>query len=136
MELKQKTPIGIITKEVGKSTVKQNGKEHQINSKIMKSETSIKPNISERAFWDVNFDKIDFEKSSVFVIDKVLNYGTFSEQIEIIKFYGIERVKNEVIKIPYFKKNVFAFVCGFLNLDKSLFTAYQRRQQQPNYWNY
>ncbi len=99
-------------------------------------EKNMKPDISSRAFWDVNFEEIDFEESSRFVIEKVLNYGTFSEQIEIFRFYGLERVKQEVIKIPYFKKTVFAFVSGFLNIDKSLFTAYQRRQQQPNYWNY
>jgi hypothetical protein len=97
---------------------------------------TLKPNISSRAFWDVDFNKIDFEKNSVFVIDKVFNYGTFAEQLAIIKFYGIERIKDDVVKIAYFKKPVFAFVCGFFKLDKSLFTAYQRRQQQPNFWNY
>ncbi len=97
---------------------------------------NIKPNISPRAFWDVNFEEIDFEAKSGFVIEKVLNYGTFSEQLEIFRFYGLERIKLEVVKIPYFKKTVFAFVCGFFNMDESLFNAYQRRQQQPNYWNY
>jgi hypothetical protein len=95
-----------------------------------------KPNISKLAFWDVDFDKIDFDKSSVFVIDKIFNYGIWSDQLEIIKFYGIERIKKDVVKIAYFKKPVFAFVSSFLGLDKSLFTAYQRRQQQPNYWDF
>jgi hypothetical protein len=98
--------------------------------------TGLKPNISSRAFWDVDFEKIDYEKRSSFVIDKVFNYGTFAEQIEIIKFYGIERIKEDVVKIPYFKKPVFAFICGFFNLDKSLFIAYNRRKQQPNFWEY
>lgn len=89
------------------------------------------PTISKSAFWD-----IDFEKSSVFVIDKVFNYGIFSDQIGIIKYYGIDRIKKDIVKIPYFRKPVFAFIIGFFGLDKSLFTAYQRRQQQPNYWNF
>jgi len=95
-----------------------------------------KPDISAKAFWDVDFDKIDFEKSSLFVIEKVFNYGTFAEQIEIIKFYGIEKIKEEVVKISYFKVKVFAFVCGFFNLDKSLFKNYQRRLQNPNIWEF
>ena len=95
-----------------------------------------KPNISEIAFWDVDFEKIDFEKSSVFVMDKVFNYGVFSDQLAIIRFYGIERIKKDVVKIAYFRKPVFAFISKFFELDKSLFTAYQRRQQQPNYWDF
>lgn len=100
------------------------------------SQTSTKPNISSRAFWDVDFNTLDFEKNSLFIIDKVFNYGTFTEQIEVVKFYGLDRIKREVVQIAYFRKPVFAFICGFFNLDKSLFTAYQRRQQQPNFWNY
>ena len=98
--------------------------------------TMSKPNISKKAFWDVDFEKIDFEKSSGFVIDKVFNYGVFSDQLEVIRFYGIERIKKDVVKIAYFRKPVFAFISNFFDLDKSLFTAYQRRQQQPNYWDF
>jgi hypothetical protein len=102
----------------------------------MKNEVVKRPNISKIAFWDVDFDKIDFEKSSVFVIDKVFNYGLFDDQIEIVKFYGIEKIKEDIIKVAYFKKKSFAFVSSFFDLDKSLFVAYQRRQQQVQYWNH
>jgi hypothetical protein len=94
------------------------------------------PNISKKAFWDIDFDKIDYDKNRVFVINKIFNYGTFEDQVAIIRFYGVETIKNEIVKVPYFRKPVFAFVCGFLGLDKSQFVAYQRRQSQPNYWNF
>ncbi len=35
-----------------------------------------KPNISQKAFWDVRFSEIDFEKNSLHVMEKVFNYGT------------------------------------------------------------
>jgi len=98
-------------------------------------QTKRKPNISKTAFWDVNFEKIDFENSSVFVMDKVFNYGVFSDQLEIIRFYGIERIKKDIVKIAYFREPVLAFLSTFFNLDKALFIAYQRRQNQPKYWN-
>ena len=34
-----------------------------------------KPNISQKAFWDVHFSEIDFEKNSLHVMEKVLNCG-------------------------------------------------------------
>ena len=94
-----------------------------------------KPNITNKAFWDVDFEKIDYEKSSVFVIDKVFNYGIFNDIIEIIRFYGEDRIKKDVVKIPYFRKQVFAFVCGFFELNESEFVAFNRRRHFPKYWN-
>ncbi|HAK76109.1 MAG TPA: hypothetical protein DCR35_16480 [Runella sp.] len=101
----------------------------------MSSVRNKRPNISKKAFWDVDFEKIDFEKKSIFVIDKVFNYGSFDEQIEVIKFYGVERIKHDLVQISYFRKPVFAFVTSFFNLDKSSFKAYQRRQKSE-LWNY
>jgi hypothetical protein len=46
-----------------------------------------KPDISQKAFWDVRFDKIDFEKNSLQVMEKVFNYGNWNDQIAIMKFY-------------------------------------------------
>jgi hypothetical protein len=98
--------------------------------------TNKKPDISKKAFWDVDFDKIDFEQNATFVINKTFNYGTFDDQISVIRFYGIDKIKTEVVKIAYFRKPVFAFICGFFGLDKSQFVAFQRRQAQPNYWDF
>ena len=36
-----------------------------------------KPNISQKAFWDVRFSEIDFEEKSLYVMEKVFNYGTW-----------------------------------------------------------
>jgi hypothetical protein len=95
----------------------------------------IKPNISPTAFWDVNFNKIDFEHNSLFVMDKVFNYGTWADIIETLRFYGIERVKKEIIHAPYFKNTTLSFLCLILNLKEKDFEAYQRRQARPSIWN-
>ena len=43
--------------------------------------------VSKKAFWDVSFDKLDFEKSSLFVMQKVFNYGSWDDQVAIMKFF-------------------------------------------------
>ncbi len=93
-----------------------------------------KPNISKIAFWDVNFDKIDFNESSVFVIDKVLNHGTWADIVEIIKYYGLERIKKDAVSVPYFKSSALSFLCLILELNKTDFIAYQRRQIRISNW--
>lgn len=95
---------------------------------------SERPNISATAFWDVNFEKVDFEKDSLFVMDKVLNYGTWADKIEVMRYYGLDRIKKEVVKAPYFKKVTLSFLCVILGLKEKDFAAYQRRQIHKGHW--
>lgn len=100
------------------------------------SNNGIKPNISKIAFWDVNFDNIDFQENSVFVMNKVFNYGTWDDIIETLRFYGIERVRNEVVKSSYFKNTTLSFLCVILHLTEQDFISYQQRQKRPSNWSY
>ena len=101
----------------------------------METKNLLKPNISKIAFWDVNFDNIDFEGNSVFVMDKVFNYGIWSDIIEILRFYGIERIRKEIVQAPYFKNTTLSFLCVILNLTEQDFIVYQRRQTRKPIWN-
>ncbi|GAB2795746.1 hypothetical protein GCM10027275_46210 [Rhabdobacter roseus] len=92
------------------------------------------PNLSATAFWDVDFKQLDFEKDSLFVMDKVMNYGTWSDKLEVLRYYGLDRVKKEIVKAPYFKKPTLSFLCLILNLKETDFTAYQRRQARKSPW--
>ena len=96
---------------------------------------TLKPNISKIAFWDVNFDKIDFQENSVFVMNKVFNYGTWADILEILRFYGLERVKKEVVQSSYFKGSALSFLCVILHLTEQDFVSYQQRQKRNPIWN-
>ncbi len=95
-----------------------------------------KPNISKIAFWDVDFEEIDFETNSLFVMDKVFNYGIWSDILETLRFYGIERIKKEIVQAPYFKNTTLSFLCTILNLTEQDFVSYQRRQLRKPIWNH
>ncbi len=95
-----------------------------------------RPNISKTAFWDVDFEAIDFEKNQVFIIDKVFNFGKFSDQLAIIRYYGIENIKSVVVQVPYLRKEVFSFICGYFQLNPEQFQCYLRRQSNPSHWEY
>ena len=58
-------------------------------------------------FWDTTFDRIDFTAHSRYVINRVFERGTEEEIKEIIRFYGIETIKNEIrldSKSPFERK--------------------------------
>ena len=94
------------------------------------------PNLSKTAFWDVNFDEIDFDKNAVFVMEKVFNFGLWTDYIAIVKYYGKERIKQDVVKGAYFKKKVLNFLCVIFDLQAVDFKCYSRRQLPPLHWNY
>lgn len=49
----------------------------------------LKPSISKKAFWDISFEELDFEQFSLFVMEKVFNYGSWNDQVVIMKYYSL-----------------------------------------------
>ena len=95
-----------------------------------------KPLISHKAFWDVRFNDIDFEKHSLHVMEKVFNYGTWNDQVAIMKFYGLDRMRKEIVNAGYLHKPVLSFLCTILHLQKTDFKCYIKMLSHPLPWNY
>ncbi|MDQ6890903.1 MAG: hypothetical protein M3Z56_11575 [Bacteroidota bacterium] len=95
-----------------------------------------KPDISNKAFWDVRFSEIDFEEKSLHVMEKVFNYGTWKDQVAIMKFYGLQRIQKEIVNAAYLRKPVLSFLCAILNLQKKDFKCHNKMQSHPLPWNY
>ncbi len=94
------------------------------------------PDISQKAFWDVRFADIDFEKNSLHVMEKVFNYGTWKDQVAIMKFYGLQRIRKEIVNAGYLRQSVLSFLCIILHLKKNDFKCYNKMQLHPLPWNY
>ena len=92
------------------------------------------PNLSKTAFWDINFDELDEDKNVVFIMEKMFNYGLWNDQLAVIRFYGRERNRKEVIKGAYFKKKVLNFLCVIFDLQPADFTHYTYWQSLQQYW--
>jgi hypothetical protein len=93
-------------------------------------------NISKLPFWDVNFEKIDFEKDKTFVIAKAMNYGGMNDFKATLSFYGKDIVKQEIVKATDLSKEVLNFMCFYFKLKKEDFVCYNRRQSVHQLWDY
>jgi len=92
--------------------------------------------LSNKAFWDVRFEEIDFEKQARFVIEKVFNHGTWNDQIAVLRYYGTEKVSTEAIKINYLRPTAISFLSAILDLPKASFKCYTSKQFHPIPWDY
>lgn len=94
------------------------------------------PNLSPTAFWDVDMQSLDYEANARFVIEKVMNYGLWADILEILRYYGHERVKAEIVESAYLKKKTLSFCCAIFDLTPNQFRCYTRQQSNPLPWNY
>ncbi len=94
------------------------------------------PQFTKTAFWDVDWNAVDFQEDSLMVIGKVMNYGPWADIMELFRFYGLERVRREVVQVGYLKQTALSFLCLILDLNESDFIAYQQRQAHKPIWNH
>jgi hypothetical protein len=95
---------------------------------IMNEPQLRRPGISTTAFWDVDFAKIDFEKNDLFVMEKIANYGTWDDFVNIVRFYGVDRFKSTglnsgLLNRPISKRMSLIFFASFLTLIKKILNA-------------
>lgn len=99
-------------------------------------QTIIKPKISKKVFWDVRFEDLDYEKDKFYIIEKVMSFGLWEDFLAIVRFYGKETIRKEIVQSAYMDKEVLNFLCFYFNLKPSQFKCYTRRQSQEAHWNF
>jgi hypothetical protein len=92
--------------------------------------------LSNRAFWDVDFNQIDFEKHGRFVIERAFNQGTWKDQVAVMNYYGLERLRTEVVKIPCLRPTVVSFLGALLGIPKNDFLCCKPKPLPQLHWDY
>jgi|SRR5476651_994021 len=95
-----------------------------------------KPVLSKQAFWDVDMDKIDYEKNAKFVIVKVFDRGSFDDIIALLNFYPQDKIISALLTTRYLANNTMAFACAIFGLKLQDFRCYIFKQLNPNVWPY
>jgi hypothetical protein len=87
-------------------------------------------------FWDVDPDKIDFDKRKSWVIDRVLSHGMLSDWKIAKEYYGKETIKDVVLHLRYLDKRTLHFCAAYFNVPIEAFRCYTYAQLNPGHWNY
>lgn len=68
-------------------------------------------------FWDTDFDTLDWQRNSEWIIQRVFEYGNESEIKETIRFYGKRKIINVMksIKDTWNSKNRMMNLKNYLN---------------------
>ena len=60
-----------------------------------------KPIFNKRIFWDVNFEKIDYDAKGNFVIERVFERGDVEDIRQCRRYYGDEKIASALLNAKY-----------------------------------
>jgi len=92
--------------------------------------------LSKTLFWDTDMNKVDYEKNARHIIERVLQHGMLNDWFEIKNYYGLERIKQEVLQIRHLDKVSLNFCSKYFKISKEQFKCYNTEQSIQKLWNY
>ena len=93
-------------------------------------------NLSESLFWDLDITKLDEQKNKRIIVERVFSLGDITDVKAIIKLYGIDTIKQEIIKAGFLDKKTLKWVSDFLNIPIIKFKCHLKKQLNQAHWNY
>lgn len=96
----------------------------------MLSHIKIRPSL----FWDVDQNLLTEENNRTFIIERVINLGNLAEWNEIVRYYGLDIIKEEVLKAGDLYPKTISFIENYLGIPKTKLSCFIRRQLNQPHW--
>ena len=91
--------------------------------------------LSQDLFWDINYNKLDFQKNKRFIISRVLNYGDIDDFKQLMRYYNLQSVKHMARRLRSLDKKSLSFYSLIFNLPKNKFLCFQTAlKQRQDIW--
>ena len=95
-----------------------------------------KPVLSKQAFWDVDMDKIDYEKNARFVVEKIIERGKSKDFDNLLEFYGFDTVGKLALQANWLSDISINFCCILFDLKPTDFKCYEKKQLNRQHWDF
>jgi hypothetical protein len=95
-----------------------------------------KPIFNKRIFWDVNFEKIDYDAKANWVICRVFERGDVDDIRQCRRYYSEEKIKQALLNVKYLPHHTIYFASAIINEPVERFRCYILRQLNPELYPY
>ena len=95
-----------------------------------------KPVFHKRIFWDVDFEKLDYEAKANFVIERVFERGDVDDIRQCRRYYGDEKVKTALLNAKYLPLDTIYLASAVVDEPLEKFRCYILRQSNPGLYPY
>jgi hypothetical protein len=101
---------------------------------MMQTELNFRP--SKVLFWDTDYDQIDWSNKARYVIERVVKFGVVEDWRFIQNFYGMDRIREEMIQSRDLDPKSLSFLSVVFNIPQNEFRCYTSIQSNQIHWNY
>lgn len=89
-----------------------------------------------RIFWDVDFEKIDYDAKAAFVIERVFERGDVQDIRNCRRYYGDEKVAEALVNARFLSEITMYLASAILDRPLKDFRCYTLRQSNPQLFPY
>lgn len=100
----------------------------------MRSKTP--PVFNKRIFWDVDFEKINYDAKAVFVIERVFERGDVEDIRNCRRYYGDDKVREVLLNAKFLPLTSLYLASAVIDRPITDFRCYTLRQSNPTLFPY
>lgn len=86
------------------------------------------PVFARRIFWDVDFDKLDYDAKASFIIERVFERGDVEDIRHCRRYYGDKMVVEALLNAKFLSLGTWHFVSSVFEQPLEAFRCYTTRQ--------
>ncbi|MGE0771331.1 MAG: hypothetical protein AB7K37_06445 [Cyclobacteriaceae bacterium] len=90
-----------------------------------------KPVLDRRIFWDVDFDQLDYQTHSKFIIERVFERGDVPDIRNCRRYYGDDKIRNVLLNVKFLPETRMYLASAVINRPLNAFRCYSQRQSNP-----
>lgn len=91
---------------------------------------------SNHIFWDVDRTSIDLIANAPYVVQRVLEYGLYTDWILLVNYYGISHIVDVSKNLRTLEPRALAFISTISGTPVAEFRCYTLRQSIPGHCNF
>ena len=95
-----------------------------------------KPIFNKRIFWDVDFEKINYDAKANFVIERVFERGDVGDIRNCRHYYGEEKVSEALLNAKFLPEHTMYLASAVINKPITEFRCYKLRLLNPTLFPY
>lgn len=84
--------------------------------------------LSSVLFWDVDKSQLDMDTYPSFFVQRVLEYGQWSDWNIILKYYGLEKIADVCKNMRTLDPVCLSYICAITNTRKEDYRCYHTMQ--------
>ncbi len=95
-----------------------------------------KPTFQKRIFWDVDFDKLNYDGKASFIVERVFERGDVEDIRQCREYYGDERVATILLNAKYLPERRLHLAAAVIDKPITSFRCYTLRRLNPALFPY